>query len=197
MKIYTKTGDKGQTSLANGKRVSKTDARIEAYGTADELNSFVGLLRAALEEMLSGLSYKVTSYKFLLSGTELKEQLEWIQNRLFDLGATLAGADLHLDSSASGKLEGWIDAMQSELEPLRAFVLPAGCEAACRCHVCRTVTRRLERRMLALDDPDEGTAAATSLGEELKFVNRLSDYLFVLARYCVYMSSEKEQTWQK
>lgn len=197
MKIYTKTGDKGQTSLANGKRVSKTDARIEAYGTADELNSFVGLLRAALEEMLSGLSYKVTSYKFLLSGTELKEQLEWIQNRLFDLGATLAGADMHLDSSASEKLEGWIDAMQSELEPLRAFVLPAGCEAACRCHVCRTVTRRLERRMLALDDPDEGTGAATSLGEELKFVNRLSDYLFVLARYCVYMSSEKEQTWQK
>lgn len=197
MKIYTKTGDKGQTSLANGKRVSKTDARIEAYGTADELNSFVGLLRAALEEMLSGLSYKVTSYKFLLSGTELKEQLEWIQNRLFDLGATLAGADMHLDSSASEKLEGWIDAMQSELEPLRAFVLPAGCEAACRCHVCRTVTRRLERRMLSLDDPDEGTGAATSLGEELKFVNRLSDYLFVLARYCVYMSSEKEQTWQK
>ena len=193
MKIYTKTGDKGQTSLANGKRVSKTDARIDAYGTADELNSFVGLLRVALEEMVSGLKFQVSSYKFLISGTELKEQLEWIQNRLFDLGACLAGADMHLDEAAITKLERWIDAMQAELEPLRAFVLPAGCEAACRCHVCRTVTRRLERKMLKLTMNDYGL----SLEDELKFVNRLSDYLFVLARYCVYMSGEKEQNWQK
>ena len=203
MKIYTKTGDKGQTSLANGKRVSKTDARIEAYGTADELNSFVGLLRVALEEQVSSFlapkghdyyKFQVSGYKFLISGTELTEQLTWIQNRLFDLGACLAGADMHLNEAAITKVEGWIDAMQSELEQLRAFVLPAGCETACRCHVCRTVTRRLERRMISLE------AAAlqdASLEVELRFVNRLSDYFFVLARYCVYMSGEKEQTWSK
>ena len=207
MKIYTKTGDKGQTSLANGRRVSKTDARIEAYGTADELNSFVGLLKVALEEQVSSFKFQVSGYKFLISGKELTEQLTWIQNRLFDLGACLAGADMHLDEAAIGKVEGWIDAMQSELEPLRAFVLPAGCESACRCHVCRTVTRRLERRMLVLNGENEDAklqdamlqdgASAYSLENELRFVNRLSDYFFVLARYCVYISGEREETWTK
>jgi len=178
MKIYTKTGDKGQTSLANGMRVRKTDARIDTYGTADELNSFVGLLRVALS-----------------SCPEKDAQLVWLQNRLFDLGACLAEATMDTDwENAISKVEGWIDAMQTELEPLRAFVLPAGNEAACRCHVCRTVARRLERKMIALTDEHEETKMNPLY---VAFVNRLSDYFFVLARYCMHIAGEKEHIWQK
>ena len=168
MKIYTKTGDKGQTSLANGQRVAKTDARIEAYGTSDELNSYVGWLRAEADS----------------------EQLRWIQSRLFDIGACLAGADLHIDDSASERLEKWIDEMQQELPVLRAFVLPAGSETACRCHICRTVTRRLERCMLACEKHEEWQ-------KELVFVNRLSDFFFVLARYSMLKGGKEEEIWQK
>ena len=168
MKIYTKTGDKGQTSLANGQRVAKTDARIEAYGTSDELNSLVGWLRAVSDS----------------------EQLRWIQNRLFDLGACLAGADLHLDAASIECVEKWIDEMQTEVPPLRAFVLPAGDEAMCRCHVCRTVTRRLERCMLACERSEEWQ-------NELIFVNRLSDFFFVLARFLAKKNKIGEETWKK
>lgn len=168
MKVYTKTGDKGQTSLANGHRVSKTDPRIEAYGTSDELNSYVGLLRVVADS----------------------EDLRWIQNRLFDLGAYLAGANLHLDETAVERLEKRIDAMQAELPELRAFVLPAGNEAACRSHICRTVTRRLERCMLACENSEEWRT-------ELIFVNRLSDFFFVLSRYLVVNGGKEEETWQK
>lgn len=168
MKIYTKTGDKGQTSLANGKRVPKTDLCLEAYGTSDELNSYIGWLRVVAEN----------------------EQLTWIQNRIFDLGACLAGAPMHISPEAVERLEQWIDAMQAELQPLRAFVLPAGNEAACRCHICRTVTRRLERCMLRCERNENWEA-------ELKFVNRLSDYFFVLARHLSVRSGVSEEVWQK
>lgn len=168
MRIYTKTGDKGQTSLANGQRVAKTDVRIEAYGTSDELNSLVGWLRAEAD----------------------CEQLKWIQNRLFDLGACLAGADMHLEPAAIEQLEQWIDGMQTEVPPLRAFVLPAGNEAMCRCHVCRTVTRRLERCMLACERAEDWR-------NELIFVNRLSDFFFVLARFWAKKDKITEETWQK
>jgi len=174
MKIYTKTGDKGQTSLANGQRVPKTDARIEAYGTSDELNSLIGWLRAAADS----------------------EQLKWIQNRLFDLGACLAGANMRLDESAAGKLETWIDEMSEEVPPLRAFVLPAGDEAVCRCHICRTVTRRLERKMLLLNGVNGENGDATLKGE-LVFVNRLSDYFFMLSRWLAKQNGVTEETWQK
>ncbi len=190
MKIYTKTGDKGQTSLANGQRVPKTDLRIEAYGTSDELNSFVGMLRVTIDELVKGFNFKVNTYKFIIPGTELQEHLTWIQSRLFDLGACLAGADMHIGDEAIARLETWMDQMQTELEPLRAFVLPAGNEGACRCHVCRTVTRRLERCMLACEKPEEWH-------NELVFVNRLSDYFFTLARYIMTITGEKEEIWQK
>lgn len=168
MKIYTKTGDKGQTSLATGQRVSKTDKRIEAYGTADELNSFVGLLRVALPD---------------------NEQLPWLQNRLFDLGACLAGATLHIDEDAIAQVEKWIDRMQEVVPPLKEFVLPAGNEAACRAHVCRTVARRLERAMLRVESQE--------LRVESVFVNRLSDYFFVLARYVSFCANVSEEGWKK
>lgn len=169
MKIYTKTGDKGQTSLATGQRVSKTDKRIEAYGTADELNSFVGLLRVQVPD---------------------NEELGWIQNRLFDLGACLAGATLRIDDEAITKVEQWIDRMQEQVPPLKAFVLPAGDEAACRAHVCRTIARRLERAMLACENKDKWQ-------NELVFVNRLSDYFFVLARYLSFCANVSEEEWEK
>lgn len=169
MKIYTKTGDKGQTSLATGQRVSKTDLRIEAYGTADELNSFVGSLRVQLPD---------------------NQQLSWIQSRLFDLGACLAGATLRINDAAINQIEQWIDQMQEVVPPLKAFILPAGNEAVSRAHICRTIARRLERTMLACGNHDKWQ-------NELIFVNRLSDYFFVLARYVNFMAKSTEEEWKK
>lgn len=161
MKIYTKGGDKGKTSLATGERVSKADDRLEAYGTADELNSFVGLLRSKTEEY--------------------QEELEWIQNKLFNLGALLAGAkgDDWIEDAHISQLETWIDRLQEGQEPLRAFVLPAGNEVVSLCHVCRTVTRRLERSVVRRIS--SGGEEDANLEKSLRFVNRLSDFWFVLA----------------
>lgn len=155
MSIYTKTGDKGQTSLANGERVDKTDARIEAYGTADELNSWVGLLASKSQDEIIGA------------------RLERIQNGLFNLGALLSSAPGDWITAADvQEIEVWLDELQTELPPLRAFVLPGGSEGVSLCHLCRTVTRRLERRMWAVDVPSEA----------MQYVNRLSDFFFLLSR---------------
>lgn len=167
MSIYTKTGDNGTTSLANGMRVPKTDMRLEAYGTADELNSFVGWLRSHMEE---------------------QERLEWIQNKLFNLGAQLSEAPGEWITEADvHRVEQWIDAIQAELPPLRAFILPGGNEAVSLCHVCRTVTRRLERLMVAMEAP--------RLSRE--FVNRLSDFFFVLSREVAKNANISLYEWQK
>ena len=173
--IYTKTGDKGETSLANGQRVSKTDVRLEAYGTADELNSWIGLLRSGLK-------------KPSLKGRSIDDQLRFVQNKLFNLGAELSAAEGEwLTEADVHQLEEWIDAMQAVVPKQHAFVLPAGGELASRCHVCRTLCRRTERRMVEMG----------AKSESLQFINRLSDYLFVLSRYIVFLSGEKEETWQK
>jgi len=168
MSIYTKTGDKGETSLASGRRVPKTDVRIEAYGTVDELNSWIGALRVALPS--------------------LDEQLVWIQNKLFNLGAALseASGEWIMDADVH-QLEEWIDAMQAVVPKQRAFLLPAGSEAVTRCHICRTVCRRAERRMMEANADERA----------LQFINRLSDYLFVLSRYVSWNNSEQEQEWNK
>ncbi|MBQ7631397.1 MAG: cob(I)yrinic acid a,c-diamide adenosyltransferase [Paludibacteraceae bacterium] len=169
MAIYTKTGDKGETSLANGERVPKTDVRIEAYGTIDELSSCIGLLRVALDAAQS-------------------EQLGWIQNKLFNIGAALSAARGEwIKEEDVLQLEQWIDILQSQTPKQHAFVLPAGGEAVCRCHVCRTVCRRAERRMIE----------AQSDAILLRFINRLSDYLFVLARRAGHQNGEKEAIWEK
>lgn len=166
--IYTKTGDKGTTSLANGERVAKTDLRIEAYGTVDELNSWVGLLQASLPSA--------------------DERLEWIQNKLFNLGAALSEAPGEWISEADvHQLEQWIDDMQAVVPPQRVFVLPTGSEPVCRCHLCRTVCRRAERKMIA----------ANSDPTALKWINRLSDFWFVLARYLGYKNGETEVAWKR
>lgn len=173
--LYTKTGDKGETSLANGQRVSKTDVRIEAYGTVDELNSWFGLLRASLH-----------TADDLFQPTD--EQLAWIQNKLFNLGASLSEApgewitedDVH-------RLEHWIDEMQEVVPPMRSFILPTGGESVCRCHLCRTVCRRAERKMITSQSPET----------ELRFINRLSDFCFILARYIAFQKKEAETPWKK
>jgi cob(I)alamin adenosyltransferase len=158
VKIYTRTGDRGETSLFGGARVPKDDPRIEAYGTVDELNSFIGAARASWPS------------------SPLDALLARIQSDLFDIGARLAapGSDRFrgADAARIPELEQSIDAMESELPPLRNFILPGGCAAAAQLHVARTVCRRAERLVVAL-------------GEEpsVVYLNRLSDWLFVAARY--------------
>ena len=175
MAIYTKTGDKGETSLASGQRVPKTDARIEAYGTVDELNSWVGLLRSAIrhsEEIAPKTDF----------------QLEWTQNKLFNLGAELSEAPGEwITENDVKQLEEWIDAMQIITPKQRAFVLPMGSDMVTKCHVCRTICRRSERRMIE--------CKATNIS--LRFINRLSDYLFVLSRYVGFLNGEEENVWKK
>ena len=170
--IYTKTGDKGQTSLANGQRVAKTDPRIEAYGTVDELNSWIGLLRSGVQS----------------TEDRVQTELAWIQNKLFNLGAELSEAPGEWITDADvHQLETWIDAMQAEVPKQHAFVLPAGSESVTRCHVCRTVCRRAERRMIE----------SQALPVSMQFINRLSDYLFVLSRYIAFTHNEPEEVWKK
>lgn len=175
-KIYTRGGDRGETSLGDGSRVPKTDPRIEAYGTVDELNSFIGLALAA-----PGLP------------DEFRPWLERIQNDLFDLGADLSVplADererLRVEQGQVDFLEGLCDEANERLEPLKSFILPGGGEAALRLHVARAVCRRAERRAVALADSDDASPVA------LAYLNRLSDLLFILARAA---SSGEERLWK-
>ena len=168
-KIYTRTGDDGSTGLANGERRAKCDARVEAYGDVDEANSAIGLARLSTA-----------------AAPELDAMLERIQNDLFDLGADLATPPsekplgyetLRIAPAQVARLEQEIDALNARLSPLRSFVLPGGSPAAAALHLARAVSRRAERRMVAL------AASGESVGEPaLHFINRLSDFLFVAAR---------------
>ena len=168
-RIYTRTGDDGTTRLATGAPVSKASARVEAYGTVDEANACIGLARAA--------------------GTqgELDAMLGRIQNELFDLGADLAtppaadgseGSSLRILDSQVARLEAEIDAMNAELPPLQSFILPGGTPAAAALHLARTVARRAEREAVRLVEAGEPVS-----GPAMRYLNRLSDHLFVAARY--------------
>ena len=165
MKIYTRTGDSGQTSLVGGKRVSKTHPRLEAYGTVDELSSHLGLLASQLTDH------------------HHRQTILTIQQTLFSLSAILATEPESkwqpepLHPSHTEKLEAEIDHIQQQLPALHSFIIPGGSQAACQAHVCRTVCRRAERCILALTEEIEVSA------DVLRYVNRLSDYLFVLARH--------------
>ena len=183
-KIYTKTGDNGETSLYGGTRVSKAAARVESYGTLDELNAFIGLAKAEI------------------SDEKVLSQLQKIQFDLFTVGSEaatptdkmlLANGKNRLDLMISEKeiteLELWMDDFDAELEPLRFFILPSGGKAAATVHVCRTVCRRAERAMVFLNETEEVRP------ELIKYLNRLSDYLFILARYISKISGEKEDYW--
>jgi cob(I)alamin adenosyltransferase len=170
-KIYTRTGDDGTTALGSGRRVAKYDLRVEAYGTLDETNAAIGIARL----------YTRASHQ------ALDAMLARIQNDLFDLGADLCFPDetkdargrLTISGTQVERLEREIDQLNAELEPLRSFVLPGGSPASSHLHLARTISRRAERLIVALAArPDEPVGEAA-----LRYVNRLSDFLFVAARY--------------
>jgi len=169
-KIYTRTGDDGTTGLVAGPRRKKHDLRVESYGEVDEANSCIGLVR-----------------QHLADHPTLDQMLVRIQNDLFDLGADLATPDtgkkldyepLRIVQAQVDRLEVEIDTLNADLEPLRSFVLPGGTEAAAALHLARTVARRAERRIVALQDSGEAVSAAA-----VAYINRLSDFLFVAARW--------------
>jgi cob(I)alamin adenosyltransferase len=171
-KIYTRTGDKGTTALGSGERVPKHSLRIDAYGTVDETNASIGMVRLHLGD----------------ADPKLDAMLLRIQNDLFDLGADLCVPDrgqkleyepLRMVDAQVKRLEQEIDEMNAELKPLRSFVLPGGTPAAAALHMARTISRRAERLMVALaGEPNEPVGPAA-----LKYINRLSDFLFVASRY--------------
>ena len=179
--IYTRTGDKGKTSLVGGARVKKTHVRLEAYGTVDELNSQLGLL-----------------YTYLTEEGD-KKLILWVQHKLFSVGSYLAtdqsNTALRIESQIADedihRLENAIDEADASLPPLKAFVIPGGSRGSAVCQVCRTVCRRAERRILTMAEEHEVTENVSA------FVNRLSDYLFVLARKMNLLAETYEIYWDK
>lgn len=161
-KVYTRAGDKGETSLVGGARVSKSSLRVEAYGEVDELNSTIGLARTRTQD------------------SEINELLGAIQNDLFTLGADLASrseVDVpRIDASFIETLEEWADRFLEQTEPLKEFVLPGGSEAGATLHLARTVARRAERRVVALSEAEQLNP------QTIVYLNRLSDLLFIIAR---------------
>jgi len=177
VKIYTRTGDSGETSLFGGARVRKDDARIEAYGTIDELNSVLGVARASWPS------------------SSLDGQFHAIQSDLFDIGAHLASPGTSRFAGPPAErvtsLEHDIDAMESELTPLKTFILPGGTLAAAQLHVARTVCRRAERLVVSLNDNDDATKAS------ITYLNRLSDFLFVAARFANHRNGVADVPWTR
>jgi cob(I)alamin adenosyltransferase len=173
VKIYTRTGDRGETSLFGGARVPKNDPRIDAYGTIDELNSCLGVVLAV----------------------EPDAQLLAVQRDLFEIGAHLASPGTSrfagVETSRIEELERGIDAMEAELAPLKTFILPGGTPAAAQLHVARTVCRRAERLVVALHDDDPATESS------IAYLNRLSDYLFVAARHANHKRGVEDVPWTR
>lgn len=188
-KIYTKTGDKGQTSLVGGTRISKSDARLEAYGTLDELNSVLGLVRA----FLGGASLDAG-----FAGA-VETALETVQNNLFNIGSHLACEDAKIRSGLPGlhagsleALETLMDVWEAELPPLKNFILPGGSRLAGFAHLARTVCRRAERETVRLN-----SSGADIEAQHVVYLNRLSDWLFLLAREFNHHLKQRDLEWQK
>ncbi|WP_167618944.1 cob(I)yrinic acid a,c-diamide adenosyltransferase [Maribellus sediminis] len=180
IKIYTKTGDDGTTGLVGGSRVKKYDLRLEAYGTVDELNAAVGVIR----------SYEVED--------DIKELLLNIQNKLFNIGSRLASdekgeaftADLAIKIEDIAVLEDAIDRLEEELPKLKNFILPGGDIVVAQCHVARTVCRRAERRIVEFSETEKVQP------DLIKYINRLSDFFFVLARITGFRRGVDETHWK-
>lgn len=180
--LYTRTGDTGTTSLVGGERVRKNSARLEAYGTIDELSSALGVFCSDAKCV-----------------AEVKGQVMEIQNELFNIGSYLATAVApgtepeckSLSAERLQELEGWIDTLDEQTPKIRAFVLPGGCEAASKAHLARTVCRRAERRIIDLSETEYVDPTV------ITYINRLSDYLFIAARFCNFMAGEQEVVWKK
>lgn len=185
VKIYTKTGDSGKTSLYSGQRVSKADLRLHAYGSLDELNAHVGLLRDQASEF-----------------AELQGRLLEVQSHLFSVGSHMANDNPEMVGKLpavhgewTGTLEAWIDGMDVELEPLRNFVLPGGHVLVSQAHVARTVCRRAERWCTQLDEALHDSALPLP-AEVLPYLNRLSDYFFTLSRWLSVRVGAPETPWK-
>jgi cob(I)alamin adenosyltransferase len=183
-KIYTKAGDKGKTSLIGGTRVAKSALRLEAYGTLDELNSFIGVVMTEIETLLGE------------GATSLLGTLTEIQNDLFSCASQLACEDVSLRSQLPNlreervmHLEKLMDEYSLELKPLRHFILPGGSKPSAHTHVARTVARRAERLVVTLSEQVEIDELI------IRYLNRLSDYLFVLARHLNHLARVDEPTW--
>lgn len=185
MKIYTRTGDRGDTTLLGGERVRKTDVRVEAFGAVDELNASLGLALARDEDRLIDHAL-----------------LRAVQDDLFAIGARLAAADPEAAARKGtipafgterrvSELEAWIDSLDTELEALTTFILPGGTELGAQVHVCRTICRRAERAIARLSEEQPELDQAV-----LPYMNRLSDLLFTLARSCNARAGRPETPWR-
>jgi len=186
-RVYTRKGDSGETSLVGGQRVPKDAPRIEAYGTVDELNAFVGLARSTVEAL------KDDEPRI----AELEPILLRVQHELFNLGSILATLpeDVHpkqarITRAEIGQLEVEMDRMNVALSPLRSFVLPGGCRLNAELHICRTVCRRAERACVAL------ARAETIPNEAVRYLNRLSDAFFVWSRWASHVTAAPETLWE-
>lgn len=190
MKIYTKTGDEGTTGLFAGPRVFKDDPRICAYGSVDELNASLGVVQSCLPSELAG--GKVCTHS-------LSQIISEVQSDLFCIGAELATPDPDatgmrlLGVQRTEQLESWIDAVELELSPLNAFILPGGCPSSALLHLARTVCRRAEREVVGLCRQIE----AANYDQVVVYLNRLGDFLFVLARLSNLRSGQSESQWHK
>ena len=191
--IYTKKGDDGTTSLVGGSRVQKSDPRVEAYGTVDELNAHLGLLAAMLTDHCADTRLDTAAREAL---QPVACQLKSIQNRLFVIQTLLATEDAatyarlpQLPADATAEMERWIDSLDSRLPKLNSFVIPGGSLQAAQAHVARTVCRRAEREVVRL-------AACADIDKSLRsYLNRLSDYLFVVSRFVLVAEQKEENFW--
>ncbi|MCB9034842.1 MAG: cob(I)yrinic acid a,c-diamide adenosyltransferase [Chitinophagales bacterium] len=179
MKIYTKTGDDGTTMLYGGERLLKSHIKIESYGTVDELNSFIGSIMVEIDT------------------TDILEQLQQIQSRLFDVGTHLAAVAgkpnlilPEINEQHIEVLEQQIDEWNEQLPELKHFILPSGCKAAVQAHIARTICRRAERMVVRLNETEKVNEIL------IRYLNRLSDYLFVLARFLNWQQGIKENIWK-
>ncbi|MGD1065670.1 MAG: cob(I)yrinic acid a,c-diamide adenosyltransferase [Vulcanimicrobiaceae bacterium] len=194
-RIYTRTGDDGTTGLVGGQRIKKTAPRIEAYGTVDELSSAIGLARTALADVIRTRPVQDLARAHAVA-EELDGWLAWTQDALFNLGSDLAtlpadrweGMPLIVASDAQA-LERSIDRAQEDLEPLATFILPGGSQPGAFLHLARTICRRAERLLVALRD-DEAVSA-----DAVRYVNRLSDALFVWSRWINHALDQPEHRW--
>lgn len=187
-KVYTRTGDAGKTRLAGGQQVWKDSLRVEAYGTIDELNATIGVVRVMNADVVSEYP----------AAAQLEDELRWVQNKLFDVGSILATAPGQtfenmpkVAAQDATRLEKLIDRCQKDLEPLKEFILPGGGKVSGFLHQARTVCRRAERLCVALSKTEPVDPMI------IKFVNRLSDALFVLARWVAKTQGEPEFLWER
>jgi len=196
MAIYTRTGDKGNTSLFNGQRVSKSSIRVEAYGTIDELNSVIGVVISEIQnskfKIQNYLPADATHQTLQAGNSKLKSELVKIQNDLFEIGSALASTDLSKLGSLGNRVkefENEIDKMTEKMPTLANFILPGGGKTGAMLHFARTVARRAERKVVALSESERVDSSI------IMYLNRLSDLLFTRARFVNYKEKKKEIIW--